>query len=281
MKKYSYLIRIFLSVFFINLTLTSCLDSGDDDDSNNGSFMGISKVSRSMGSIVFQLLNDSKPFPIYPSASSLSEIENNTDFNINNISVAYIGGSYPIADQSSTDVTQLTSIVNANLAFIQPLDAHSTFVMVEEKGAANDSVNYAPIISLEHKSSGGDNPFFFDSNTLIIPINYYLYDAYHSFSLIYYMDSDAEIPTLYLRHNNKGETRTDYSSLSLNVNSVQRYPSIYYYAFNLTSLFHYIEVPTEVKIVTIENANSVSLDNASGSVVENTYTVKYDPIIKY
>ncbi len=247
-------------IVLMGVGFTSCMNSD-----GNTTMMGYSvvKVHSSFGVVYFE---DASGFKYYPTTTSLAQIEANPfNFKTSSTNLAYIGYQY---DTETQQVTESTTKLNVELNYAVSLDAK--LEIVNERGAENDSIANAPIITLKGTANGYYNyePVMFDSNTLLLSVNYFMNinKPFHYFTLVYYpneepvpdapaLDGEGNTVTLYLRHNSGDDTSNSATSLGY----VQSLPSVFYKAFDLSSLR--LSPNTKLIINTIESSNSLKLED--------------------
>lgn len=245
-------------IVLMGVGLTSCMDS---DDNTTLTGFALVKVRNSLGVTFFE---DANGFKLYPSMVSLSQMEaapNN--FKTSSTHMAYIGYQY---DSATQPTTANTTKLNVDLVYAVSLDA--TYEVVDQPGASNDSINKAPIISLKGTIDGSYTykPVMYDdTNTLLLSINYYMSKDNHTFTLVRYRNGNAQEEgnaedgntiTMYLRHNNVEDNSINATSLAYS----SRHPSVFYKAFNLSSLG--LSAGDKLIIKTMESNSSVKLEDA-------------------
>jgi hypothetical protein len=172
--------------------------------------------------------------------------------------------------------------------------------IVQERGASNDSIANAPIdkqqpiITMNQAVSGSqesDSPYFFDANTLFLPVNYFINNKYHSFALMFYMDEQTTdgIPTLELYHNKQADiptvgSSTAYSVVSGNYGSFVPDVAIYCQTYNIAQVLQAyrnsigtLKTPTEIRIKTKESQETLNIDNTM-FVKDKEYVIRYKPV---
>lgn len=245
-------------IVLMGVGFTSCMNSDNNTTVSGAAYV---KVVGSLGFIHFE---DANGFKLYPTAASLSKIEGTGYFNSSSTEMAYVVYQY---DTSTQQVTENTTKLNVDLLAAFSLDA--TFENNVEPGADNDSIAKAPIISLKASPNGTNNfePVMYDDNTLLLPINYYMSNFNHYFTLIRYQNEPAATEgegkniTLYLRHNNGGDTSTSGTSLRYLLEYTSYYgANPFYKAFNLASL--YLRPGDKLTIKTMESNNGIKLEDA-------------------
>lgn len=267
MKKIKMKWAVALTALVSVFTLTSCFDSDDDGTRQVGGFV---KVNNYFGTTLTNVTG----FKYTPTPTSLATVESN-GFKPEQTNIAYFLGTY---NENEQNITEETTNLDVNLMVAVSLDA--TVEVVLSEGASNDSVNYAPIISLDNaalmQNSKIYKPWFFNNNTLILPIRYFMSKPNHYFTLCYYPEENKSGDTtlkLYLKHNNHEDKSIGYTSLDSYIN-------YHFFAFDLTRVYsHYrmtiggaSELPETIEIVTVENPYAVELEG--GQADTKTYTVK-------
>lgn len=257
-------------IVLMGVGFTSCMNS-DDNTTNMG--YSVVKVHSSLGGAFFE---DASGFKYYPSVASLAAVEADPlNFKTSSTNLAYIGYQYDTATQQ---VTENTTKLNVELFYAVSLDSKVEYV--SEPGADNDSIAKAPIITLQGSLNSyyEYKPMMFDTNTLLLSVNYYMNTANHYFTLVHYrnedptpgtptVDGETNAVTLYLRHNNGSDTSTSGTSLGY----VQSYPYVFYKAFDLSSL--HLSPGTKLIIKTLESSNSIKLEDGQ----EKEYEVVINP----
>lgn len=247
-------------------SLTSCLNS---DTEYTPQLAGIVKTTMYGTSFT---LYDGKT-TITPTSASLSSVESNMGFKAANSNISFIMGTY----DETLNPEGTTDFASVNMTYGITLDAKVE--MVGTRGADNDSVNAAPIISFENsqQTSGANfhSPwFFYDKTSLILPINYYFSKPIHKFTLVYYTnESNADECKLYLRQYIGDDKGNQYQSYSMSGG----FPNLYFFAFDLSSVFYnhrnlHGENPSEITIEYLQNENSY--DQTEGETKTITIPVK-------
>ncbi len=269
----------FLAIAFtliLGISFTSCLNSDNDTTATRQYF---AKVSSSYGYYYFQTADG---VTITPTTASIANWEATNKVQLS----SYVGQFVFVVVTWDTSLVTVpdnsTSITGVDFGGLLPFDG--TAEIVDNKGASNDSISNAAIISLE-SSSSGMKPYFFDATTLILPVDYYMNAKYHYFTLVYYPEEQVNGGplTLYLRHNNMGDSGTSTSSLDYANQSYYNYGylRLLYKDFDLSRVFQAYEektgasAPTKVNVVTVENPYSISLSDSQ--TAQKTYTVEYKP----
>jgi hypothetical protein len=265
----------------MGVVLTSCINSKNDyvlTDSR------VAKMSGFMGVYEFQT---SDGVTITPTSRSIAQLQTNGgDFGQFDGKVCLI---YYQWDSSVVDINTDSKVINGvDLIYVASLD-HPVEI-VEEPGAPNDSVDNMPIISLSYEASSLANyePAFFDRNTVLLPIRYYVKLSPHTFTLCYYPneipaeeteDKEEETIRFYLRHNKQKDT-PDLSADSY-MQASNYGVNLYYFTFDLTAALDRYEDetgkprPTKIEIETREN--SYTVNNEDPSIQTKVYTVEYKP----
>lgn len=220
---------------FLGLSMTSCLNSDNDD--NSVVITSFVKVNGYMGMYSFKS-PDGKT-TIYPTSASTSNLETN-GLKLSEVNIAFIQGTY---DKTlNADAETSNTFTEVNVSYAACLDG--TIEVVETAGAENDSVNHACIRSLDNSERTGNyfsseynKPwFFYDKTSLVLPISYGLSGSImHKFTLVFEaykaQQGDSELK-LKLCHYNGKDTSNNYDSYSLAANL----PFAYFYAFDLIEL---------------------------------------------
>ena len=254
----------------MGLTMTSCFD---DEDSYETVITSIAKLKQGLaGGYEFVT---TEGFVIIPDAASVSKMESNNKIKMDDYlnEVCYViysvEGKDPIKKED-------TSIKDVTLEGFTSLS--QTVEIVSEKGAANDSINKAAIISLGKDINEHTKPSLFDQSTVFLCIDYFIVNKQHSFTLVNYgVDELVEegVLTLYLRHNNNGDSMQNTTSTAYYWAN-QGYVWSFYHAFDITRplmdyQLKYGKKPEAIGIVTMENLNSPSLEQAK----EFTHYIEY------
>lgn len=183
-------------------------------------------------------------------------------------------------DSESPDVViDDKGIRGVTLNSLSPLN--SAVEVVQTPGAANDSINNMPIISLGEENYNGSaiEPVYWDARTLFVPINYFLNSKVHSFTLEYhpYEESVDGTLRLYLQHDKEKDNPTNQVE-SWDMMLYYGYSYLYYRAFNLSKVENYLmtqgkTMPSSVTIVTYEDDYSLELKDDTET---NEYVVTYE-----
>lgn len=265
MKQLKFLMIAF--TLLMGISLTSCLNSESDPYSYGG---GYAKVRSYLGMGISFTSDDVTITPTTASVSSL--LAQGVDVSKMEGHVVYISYRW---DPTVTEISNPKDLKNVELMAV--LDLNNTTEVVTEKGAPNDSVNNAAIIKLGISESSEIKPSFFDKTTLLLPVNYFMYNAIHYLTLVYYPNEDDTTLKLYLHHNAKKDETSNTTSYNY---AQQGYLGFFNKAYDLTKIFtaykkatHTIDNPTTVEIITKENSYTYKLDDAQ--TAEKTYTVTY------
>lgn len=261
----------------MGMTFTSCLDNETDPTMT---VMGLVKVNNYMGKTYF---TDCSGATVYPNATSLAQMDQ-AGFKVSNMNVGYMVGTYN--SELYPNAYEEKKYQDVSLQYFWQLDA--TVEKVAAKGAGNDSINRAPILGLEAGNvclpSSLGHYGFIDRNTLILQINYYLSQSKigkHKFALVYYEnephgeEDGNDVLTLHLRHYNADDT-----AIGLATGNNTYLIDSYIFAFNLRAVLADFadknggNMPTTVKVETVENPSSLSFENSS----VKTYTIPYKPL---
>jgi hypothetical protein len=244
---------------------------------------------------------------IVPTAESIASVQTNQRIELDK----YEG--HVMLARFQWDVTKVnipsdaTTIEGVTLvALVSDLSDGKKVEIVTARGASNDSItntpteNLQPIITMNQAISGStpsDAPYFFDTNTLLLPVNYYINSSYiangkrHTFALMYYMDDQTAdgVPTLELYHNRQGDVPTIGASTSYSIvndayNAYSYDVSLYCQTYDITQVLQVyrnsvgaLKDPVEIRIKVKESKESINIDDAV-YVKDNTYTVTYEPV---
>ena len=256
------------AVGLIALSIASCDDIEDSiSSSNTTTFYAVCKFKYSLGTYYFETQDG---FLIYPSSSSISDLSSSSSSTtLSDLIGDVVMLVYAVELDSDTDYS--TSISDVTVYSI--ISMQDDFELVEYEGADNDSIENAPIISLSESSAV---PYFFDEETLVLPINHYIESYTHYTTLVYYPNDDEDLTdgvvTLYLRHNTGSDSSSVTSSSSTTfdyADSSYYYWYLYFNAFDISPVFDY-ESPTTINVV-YQQSTSLSLSAA----VETTYSIDY------
>ena len=258
-------------VALVSLTLTSCLDSNNDDYQYRG---GFAKMTSLMGRAAFI----SGDYTIVPTDESVAALESNggdlDDFMGHTVYMQYrynpsVTDAQPDANNQITDV-ELYAVA----------DIQRTTEIVEQKGAGlpNDSVNTATIIRLDVNESYGIKPYFFDRYTLMLPVNYFINEKLHDFTLMYYADENQGQPTLNLELHHNKHADTGLGMAGSGMTSYEYYMGgyigFYFMAFDLTDVYYrYGSQPSSVNVKIWKNEYDVDLEG--NNTETETVTVTY------
>lgn len=243
----------------MGLTMTSCFD---EDDTYERTATAVAKLRNGYAGYEFVT---SDGMLIIPSLSSINKFESNNNILLGTYlnDVCYLIYSIPEGTKITEETTSISDVALEGLATL-----NSKVEMVEEVGAANDSINKAAIISLGKENNSLLKPSMFDDNTVFLCIDYFILSKEHTFTLVDYVNEQPEenVLTLYLRHNDNGDSQQNTSTTAYYwANS--GYVWFFYHTFDITrSLMNYQlkhgKKPEAINIVTYENAASSSLETA-------------------
>ncbi|MDO4164192.1 MAG: hypothetical protein Q4D56_07370 [Bacteroides sp.] len=240
--------------------MTSCNTSDDDTTATLGA---VCKFYQTTGGYYFRTTDG---VMIYPTTSSLTSLTSSSGSTTLQSLLGHVVQFWFTYDTSTVE-TGATTYENVTAYGIIDMDNPVEYVASE--GAVNDSVANAPIIALEY---GSNKPYAFDSETIVLPINHYVANNYHNFTLVCYPDEqmDDNTLTLHLRHNTAGDNATASSYTAYQWWSQGVAISVYYHAFDLGDVINTTGItPTTVNIVCQESENTVDLSSAT----ETTYSI--------
>jgi hypothetical protein len=244
--------------FLMGVSLTSCIDEGESSTAAGS----IVKVVNYMGTVHFEGANGIK---YYPTTASLATVESTYKFSTSS-NVAYIYFSSAVANTSSTG--QTTDSYTVELTYAVSLDSKTE--MPSARGASNDSVSTAPIITL---TAGGSNNVFMMDKQLVLGATYYT-SKLHYFTLVYYPEETTATSSelnLYLRHNSKGDTSKDATSYDYVMSNLAFMP-LYYKAFDLSRIIYDFQMNTGKTTFTI---NVETQESSMGIILDDATTKKY------
>lgn len=251
----------FLAVILLagmGMGMTSCVDGETHNTVVGSAFVKVHTVG---GLTYFVDLNGIK---YTPDANSLTDVvtnQTNPKFTPSKTNMAVIYFTYDSSEQNIESKS-----ISVKLTFAKSLDI--PLEIVNKRGDTNDSTDVAPIIAMKGSMGGYTyQPYMFDSTTLMLTINYFMYSPLHSFTLVYYPNdptTDNKTVKLYLRHNNEKDATVMYTSQEYR----DTYPYAFFKACDITRLMSTLNNKSLV-IVTKENATDLSMSNAK----EMTYSV--------
>lgn len=269
MKQLKFLMIAF--TLLMGISLTSCLNSDSDPYKYGG---GMAKVRATYGPVIFE----SGDITITPTAASISSLlTQGVDVAKMDGHVVYISYRWdPAVTVADEDPKKIK-----NVDLMAAIDLNNTTEVVNERGATNDSINNAAIISLGLSQNSEVKPSFFDKTTLLLPVNYFMYGKLHYLTLKYYPKEQAEDDKtlkLYLHHNAGKDESTNTTSYNY---AEQGYLGFFQKTYNLSNIYaaygyqigNPTAQPTTVEIITKENTYTYKLDDTQTK--ENTYTVTY------
>lgn len=251
------------------LTMTSCLNSSDDDSTST---LGtIASVKYTMGYLTFT--NGSLTY--IPSATSVAALEAK-GATFDKYDVVYI--TYTSTENYDANKTQynieLTGLV------VLDNDVHT----VANKEVLNDSINKTnmePILELYNWStSASQYMVMMDKSNVLVYVNYFMNKNAHYITLKYCpaeTDESSDGLNLYLCNNGNGDKSTSYTSAGILNSNGYSYGSLCYRAFNITFPlldFENKTGKTSFKINIITQQNSVGVDMAGSE--PKTYSYDYD-----
>ncbi len=249
----------------LGIVTTSCVDS---DGTSVRSGIAIVKVVHS--SLSGTYFRTATGVTITPTSTSIASLEaNGADFTSMSGEIVYIWYQW---DSDVVTITgNETSITGVDVIYIAPMD--SPVEVVYQEGAANDSIADTPVIGVGEEMEAE----FFDSTTLLLPINYYINTYMHSFTLVYLPNEStaADGFTLYLRHNKQQDSPTAGSTTSY-AYYASGYINIYVRAFDLSEAMDaYKRATGTSEVTTVRIVASVSDDVDLDEATEETYTYTY------
>ncbi|MBR4047191.1 MAG: hypothetical protein IKK07_01860 [Bacteroides sp.] len=245
----------------MGLTMTSCL--GDEEEVAPT----ITTVAKLRSAFPCEFITDDG-FVIVPSSSSVSKFEANNSISLSKYlnNVCYIIYTLPAGKEIKEGDKGVEDVTLEGLATL-----NSKVERVSEKGAVNDSINKAAIISLGKEGNEYLKPAMFDATTVFLCIDYFLLNKGHDFTLVDYLSEQPEDEegalTFYLRHNNNDDSMMNTSTTSYTW-AKNGYVWFLYHGFDITaSMMDYQmqnggKKPEVIKIVTYENATTPSLESA-------------------
>ena len=256
----------------MGVSFTSCMNSDNDTTMHRGA---LAKVYSMYGMSYY--FKTAEGITITPTATSVAELEAR-GFKFSEVEGQVVQISYQW-DSSVLEIPDnATKIEGVALTGIVSLD--SQVEVVDEPGAANDSISDTPIISLkkEVSSTFAYEPYYFDTNTLMLPINYYIQTKPHSFTLVYYPNEETTDGTikLYLRHRKSGDNMNTGSPTSFDY-AYNGSTYLYYRSFNLQKIAYSTSGSLD-KVIVVAEENSSSVDLKDTSTKTNEYTVEYKEI---
>ena len=275
MKQHFKLLTLAVALVAGLTTMTSCLNGDDDPTQYASPVVKVYTTYLGMG-VYFESIDGVRIEPTEASYNaSLSQGMNWNNYNGQIVQLQY---SY---NPESPDV-EITDDGISGVTLIGFYPMNSPVEVVQSEGAANDSIGNMPIISIGEDNYNGSSveAQYWDEHNLLVPINYYLGNYQHTFTLEYrpYESalSDGTL-RLYLEHNKQednpsqaGNTSWDYA---LYGNSF-----LYYRAFNLSNVENYLSMqgqsmPTSVTIVAREDDYSIDLTDTTPT---QEYVVTYE-----
>lgn len=258
------------------VTMTSCLNSDSDPTAWGNPIVKV-YTTYYPPYVYFETMDSLRIEPTEESYNaSISQ-----GFNWSNYNGQIVQLQYSYNSESPDVVIDDSGISGVTLSGLVPLN--SAVEVVQTLGAANDSINNMPIISLGEENYNGTaiEPVYWDATTLFVPINYFINSKIHSFTLEYHpyeeaLDDDGTL-RLYLQHDKEGDNPSNQVD-SWDMMLYYGYSYLYYRAFNLSKVENYLmmqgkTMPSSVTIVTYEDDYSLELKD---DTKPNEYVVKYE-----
>lgn len=272
MKRLNSLVLAF--ALLIGLSLTSCLNSDPDPTSYATPVVKVHTSYLGMG-VYFETMDGLR---IEPTESSYnSTLAQGINWNSYNGQVVQLVYSY---DTTSPDVTiDDTGIYGVTLISLVPMN--SAVEVVRAEGAPNDSIGNMPIIAIGEDNYNGEpiETQYWDATTLLMPINYYISNVTHTFTLEYHPYEEAPADgslRLYLEHNKQSDRpTTQYTSWN---QALYGNTYLYYRAFDLSPISNYLmsaegrQMPTKLTIVAREDEYNLELTDSTPT---KEYVVEY------
>ena len=257
MKQLKFLMIAF--TLLMGISLTSCLNSDSDTYDYGGGMMRVHS-NYMTGGYVFKSADGS--ITVTPTAASIASIESR-GFKFSEVVNKVVQLTYRWDTSLLTIPKEEKDIQGVEIYSIEVLDGK--LEIVETKGAANDSLtlkNNAPIITMSN-NEGGTNyaPQFYDDNTILLPINYFM-SKIHFLTLVYYPNEDkGSTLKLYLAHNSNGDTGSS-NTTSFDYAANGAGLGLFYKIYDLQNVIrHHGSEPTSIEIVTSVNRYSSKLDD--------------------
>ncbi|WP_373723628.1 hypothetical protein [Bacteroides heparinolyticus] len=206
MKHLNFLMIAF--TLLLGVSLTSCLNSGDNESSFDG--YGYMRVKHYLGSSWFEDLGGNKYFP---TESSLATVKANSGFDITKSDLVLL--QYKNVETQAGKETATTTNRTIQLVGAVAIDSYETRTVATE---ADMPLGDAPIVTLNPVAQYGDTykPFIYGSEMVVLPINWKMENKtealeQHSFELIYVKDmqKSASELMLYLQHKKGTDTKTE------------------------------------------------------------------------
>ena len=199
MKQHFKLLTLAVALVAGLTTMTSCLNGDDDPTQYASPVVKVYTTYLGMG-VYFESIDGVRIEPTEASYNaSLSQGMNWNNYNGQIVQLQY---SY---NPESPDV-EITDDGISGVTLIGFYPMNSPVEVVQSEGAANDSIGNMPIISIGKNDYNGSSveAQYWDEHNLLVPINYYLGNYQHTFTLEYrpYESalSDGTL-RLYLEHN--------------------------------------------------------------------------------
>ena len=271
MKQHFKLLTLAVALVAGLTTMTSCLNGDDDPTQYASPVVKVYTTYLGMG-VYFESIDGVRIEPT--EASYNASISQGMNWNNYNGQIIQLQYSY---NPESPDV-EITDEGISGVTLIGFYPMNSPVEVVQSEGAANDSIGNMPIISIGEDNYNGSSveAQYWDEHNLLVPINYYLGNYQHTFTLEYrpYESalSDGTL-RLYLEHNKqKDNPTTQMTSYQLGL------VSGYYRTFDLRQLQAYFSgqqgqpMPTNITIVTREDDYALNLTD---DIPTKEYVVTY------
>ena len=260
----------FLTIAFallMGISFTSCLKSDSSESTYDG--MGFVRVG-GYGTYFY----DSAGNKLYPTSASLLEMETNYSFKMSTTNLAYIVYKLVDTNSGSSKAAESTS-KNYNVKLVSAISYDGIDpITVSTSEELSDVTENAPIVTLKPQDSYGSqfSPLFFDSETLIIPIQWRMENktetfAQHKVRLVYVEADTKQGDTnmiLYLRHDRGTDEKTDVIASS-------------YEGYNISSIIYQFKsiAGASPKTITVK-----AKEASTGSTLPDNYT-EYSLDYKY
>lgn len=255
------------------MTMTSCLNSESDPTVYVSPVVKVYTSYLGMG-VYFETIDGQRIEPTEESYNA--SISKGINWNSLIGKVIQLQYSY---NSESPDV-EITDNGISGVTLIGYYDMNSAVEVVESAGAPNDSIGNMPIISIGEDNYGSVpiETQYWDTHTLLVPINYYIGNSFHNFTLEYRPYEENTTPgtvRLYLEHDKESDSPSQQMS-SWNY-MLGGYLYLYYRAFNLAPVENYLmmhgqSMPLTVTIVTREDDYSMELKDETST---KEYVVTY------
>ena len=253
-------------ILFMGIFLSSCMESGDYTPTGGG----VVEVLDRYGYTYFK---DFGGVTIDPLQNTVSSVESSMGFKPAQTKIAYILYSYP--QEGNEALITDKKINNATLTYAVALDAKTERVATE--GAANDSINTAPIIRLRSLMSSStdsnDALYLHNGRYLMTGAEYYFsFSKQHHLTMVYYPEEQVEGKLiLHLRHSGDPEAANVYTT---SYGAFQSgYPYVYIKSFDLSSYMPLVssQGELEIEVHAMQNLNSNKLEEALPVIYKLTH----------